>query len=443
MMDRPRSDPGASSALGKLAGFVIAVVVLAGIYVGYQALQVLFPPNTYETALLATVADTVDADGVLLFDEVYVPGGGTLGYLAAERVSAGAAVAENYSSPEQAGLRQQLTSLDDQIELLQRSQNTTATQLDSLKKERASALYDMMDALDSSAYDETAQGEENYILAQNKLWVITGEVSDFSAQIASLTEQSAQVQAQLGEPTQITAPQTGYFIRSSASGRLNAGADDILALNTTDLQGKTDAEIMAAYRNGGELTVEEYLFAAQELTDCPKEQVAILTAASKKYNDARVYNNLGVAQTKVGDKAAALKSFEKAAKMDSSKELNKNLLLANLANNNTAEAKKYAAAADAQAKAAMAAAEGDYKTAARNLEGYNAAIALVQSNDLAGAKKAIAKDNSADADYLRAVIAVKEGDMKSAEAQLKSATSKNPELAKKAAKDVNLKALKK
>ena len=53
----------------------------------------------------------------------------------------------------------------------------------------------------------------------------------------------------------------------------------------------------------------------------------------------------------------------------------------------------------------MAAAEGDYKTAARNLEGYNAAIALVQSNDLAGAKKAIAKDNSADADYLRAVPA--------------------------------------
>ena len=223
-------------------------------------------------------------------------------------------------------------------------------------------------------------------------------------------------------------------------------------VNSTDLQGLTDAEIMAAYRNGGELTVEEYLFAAQELTDCPKEQVAILTAASKKYNDARVYNNLGVAQTKVGDKAAALKSFEKAAKLDSSKELSKNLLLANLANGNTAEAKKYAAAADAQAKAAMAAAEGDYKAAAKNLEGYNEAIALVQSNDLAGAKKAIAKDNSADADYLdrllllqhlRAVIAAKEGDLKAAEAQLKSAVSKNPALAQKAAKDINLKALKK
>ena len=214
-------------------------------------------------------------------------------------------------------------------------------------------------------------------------------------------------------------------------------------VNTTDLQGKTDEEIMAAYRNGGELSAEEYLFAAQVLVENPEEQIAILTAASKKYNDARIWNNLGVAQTKAGDKEAALKSFEKAAKLDSSAALNKNLLLANLANCNTAEAKKYAAAADSEAKAAMAAAEGNYKSAAAGLEGYNKAIALVQSNDLAGAKKAIAKDNSAEADYLRAVIAVKEGDLKSAEAQLKSATSKNPELAKKAASDVNLKALRK
>lgn len=239
MTDHPRT-----GLLSRLAGIAVAVVVLAGVYVGYQALQVLFPPNTYETALLATVSDTVDADGVLLFDETYVAGSGTLGYLAAdgERVSAGTAVAEIYSSPEQAALRQQLTGLNDQIELLQRSQNTTATQLDLLKKERSSALYDLMDALDSASYEDTEQGEENYILAQNKLWVITGEVSDFSAQIAALSEQAAQVQAQLGSPSQITAPQTGYFIRSSAAGRLNASAEDILKLSTADLKAYLDSD---------------------------------------------------------------------------------------------------------------------------------------------------------------------------------------------------------
>ena len=209
-------------------------------------------------------------------------------------------------------------------------------------------------------------------------------------------------------------------------------------VNSTDIQGKTDAEIMAAFKNGQDLTVEEYLYAAEALANGAEEQVAILTVASKKFNDARVYNNLGIAQAKAGDKAAALKSFEKAAKTDSSSEINKNLILANLANGNTAEAKKYAQAADA-----IAAAEGDYKSAAKNLDGYNEAVAQVMNNDLSAAKKAIAKDNSADADYLRAVIAAKEGDLKTAEAQLKSAVSKNPKLAQKAANDINLKALNK
>ena len=72
---------GISGALKTLAAVVIVFLLLAALYVGYQAMQVLFPPNTYETALLATVEDTVDAEGVLLFEESYVAGGGTLGYL--------------------------------------------------------------------------------------------------------------------------------------------------------------------------------------------------------------------------------------------------------------------------------------------------------------------------------------------------------------------------
>ncbi len=210
-------------------------------------------------------------------------------------------------------------------------------------------------------------------------------------------------------------------------------------VNSTDIQGKTDAEILAALRNGGELTVEEYLYAAESLVNGAAEQVAVLTAASKKYNDARVWNNLGIAQTKAGDAAAALDSFAKAAKLNSSADLNKNLMLANLANGNTAEAKKYAAATDAEGKAAYAAATGDYQAAKNGLTGYNQAVAAVMNNDLATAKKAIANDTTADADYLRAVIAAREGDKATAQAQLKSAVSKNPELAAKAAKDANLK----
>lgn len=210
-------------------------------------------------------------------------------------------------------------------------------------------------------------------------------------------------------------------------------------INSTDIQGNTDAEIMDAVRNGRELTVEEYLYAAEELAKDAEQQVKILTIAVTKYDDARLYNNLGVALTKMGANDLAMKSFEKAAKLDaSSAELNRNLLLANLASGKTAEARKYAASVDGEAKAALAAAEGNYNAAA-GLSGYNAAIVAVMNNDLTTAKRAIAQDKSADADYLRAVIAAKQGDLATAKAQLKSATEKNPELAAKAKKDILLK----
>ena len=230
-------------ALKTLTAVIIGFLALAALYVFYQAGQVLFPPNTYETALLTTVEDTVDAQGVLLFSESYVAGDGTLGYLVddGERVSAGTAVAEVYSDASQAGLRQQLTQINDQIELLQKSQNTTSAQLETLRKDRSAALYNLMDSLDRSNYEDTADQKESYLLAQNKLWIVTGEVANFSDQIASLVQQASNVQAQLGNPTQITAPQTGYFIRSSSSGRLNAGMEDILALNAVDLKAYLDS----------------------------------------------------------------------------------------------------------------------------------------------------------------------------------------------------------
>ena len=246
--EKSRRDRREPHPLAVLAGVLAAFLLLAACYVGYQALHILFPQNVYETALPATVSDNVEADGVLLFDEVYVSGSGTLGYLAAdgERVSAGTAVAEIYSDASQAVLRQQLTQLTEQIDLLQRSQNTTSLQLDALLRERSAALYDMMDELDAGASDEVGSGANAYLLAQNKLWVVTGEAANFTDQITALVQQSQSVQAQLGSPAQITAPQTGYFVRSSSSGRLNASADDILALNAQELQGYLQSDPVLA-----------------------------------------------------------------------------------------------------------------------------------------------------------------------------------------------------
>ena len=212
-------------------------------------------------------------------------------------------------------------------------------------------------------------------------------------------------------------------------------------VNSTDIKGKTDAE-MAALINSGrldELTDEELLYMAESVLTDAKAKATVLEYAAKKFNDARAYNNLGVVYAAMGDNAKALAAYEKAAQLGlNNNEINSNLALANLTNGNVTKAQQYAAAADAKTKSMIAAAQGNYSSAASTLSGYNAAIANTMTTDLTAAKKAIASDTSAKADYLRAVIASKEGDLDTAKTQLRSAISKDSSLAAKAAKDVNL-----
>lgn len=220
-----------------LGGIVVVLLLIALCYVGYQILHLVNPPNTYETVLTATVEEKVSADGVLLFNETLVPGSGDLGYLVEDgaRVSAGTVVAEVYTNPGQSSLRTQLDNLNEQIDLLERAENVSATQVDSMMQERTTALYDLLDSVDRGTLDSLDTGKEDYLLAQNKILVVTGEAAGFDTQIATLQAAAAQIQSQLGSPVQITAPMTGYFVSSANTHQLSQPAASILAMDAVAL----------------------------------------------------------------------------------------------------------------------------------------------------------------------------------------------------------------
>ncbi len=241
-MKKENTSSGVPKPLAVMGGIVAVFLLIAMVYVGYQAMRILNPPNTYETALTATVEDTVDAEGVLIFKETTVDGSGELGYLVedGERVSSGTVVAEVYTSESQGELRTQLNDLNAQIDLLQRAQNVSSTQIDTLLSERSAALYNLLDAADRGEYEALEADKEEYLLAQNKLFVTTGEAVDFSGQIAALEAQAADLQAQLGAPAQITAPTTGYFISAGNTRQLTRSADELAALDAAGLKAALD-----------------------------------------------------------------------------------------------------------------------------------------------------------------------------------------------------------
>lgn len=209
---------------------------------------------------------------------------------------------------------------------------------------------------------------------------------------------------------------------------------------SADITGKTDAELIAASKNNiNSLNLEEMLFSAT-LTDDNAEKARIYKAAADKFNDVRAYNNYGVALAWQGKTADAKKAFEKASTIQAAPEISNNLGVIALIDGNIAEAKRYLSplnTADAKAnKALVALAEGDYATASRGLSGYNLAVAEVLNGNLSAAKSALGNTSCPQADYLRAIIAMREGDSTGAVANLKSATAKDASLKAKAKRDV-------
>ena len=212
-------------------------------------------------------------------------------------------------------------------------------------------------------------------------------------------------------------------------------------VNSSDITGKTDDEMATLVRAGkfAELDEKEMLHIASTGKLTLNEEVAVLEVAANNYKSAAAYNNLGVAYAEAGEGAKAAEAFAAAVKAGgNASEINNNLALVNLMNGNTEAAKAYTANASKEAKALAAAAEGNYAQAQSQLEGYNAAVAATMNADYTAAKQFIANDASADADYLRAVIATKQGDMATATAELKSAIAKDASYAERCKKDVNL-----
>ena len=229
----------------------VAVTVLLAVAFLYVILQLYaIAGRTYrtETAISYTMADSISATGVAVFDAVDVQGGGNLGYLVddGERVTSGTVLAEQYSGDGQAALREQLVSLQKSIALLNKSQNSAGSDLSLLTSQSTSALYDLLDEIDQSDYSGIADQEQQFLLAQNRLQISTGQVSDFSQTIADLQAQNDSIQGQLGSLSTISADTNDYFISAANAGFLSMDAAAIDGLSPADFATALSAGLGAA-----------------------------------------------------------------------------------------------------------------------------------------------------------------------------------------------------
>lgn len=201
--------------LAGLLFLVPAIYVLTQVYFAMR--------STYrtETAIRYTLADSITLNGVAVFESTPVEGGGNYGYLVAdgERVTGGTQLAEIYASASQGIQRERLDRLERTISLLERSQAVTGD-ITQLSTQSRQAVYKLLDALDSGSYNSASTAGDDFVLAQNRIQLRTGQVSGFESLLATLQSEADNLRAQLAALPTLQASTNGYFISSASAANL-------------------------------------------------------------------------------------------------------------------------------------------------------------------------------------------------------------------------------
>ena len=212
--------------------------------------------------------------------------------------------------------------------------------------------------------------------------------------------------------------------------------------------GKSDEEINKAFdTDPSTLSVDELLYGAT-LTDDLNRKKAIYTAATNLYpNDYRGYNNLGKVLYQQGDYDAAMASFKKAARVNSSApEAQMNQGLVALVNNDLRAANQSFGKAGGVPELGSALGvyylqQGDVNAAVKafgNDKSNNAALAQILSKDYSKAKSTLAAIQAPDATtyYLMAILGARTNNDQMVTSNLRQAIKLDSNIAKQAANDL-------
>ncbi len=214
-----------------------------------------------------------------------------------------------------------------------------------------------------------------------------------------------------------------------------------------DITGYSDEELVTLGKNNpSELDIEELLKAGSLMTDMNDKLTLYKAGADRFPNDYRAANNAAAILIMQGENDMAASYMAKATAAEENNITNNNMgILARRSGDRTAAMNYYGKAGSASEvsynKGLIQIQNGEYDAAIGSTNGkatFNTALVKMLNGDLSGASSDMADsgDDSAMADYLRAIIAARSGDSTAVLSNITSATGKDASLKGKAKKDL-------
>ena len=189
-----------------------------------------------------------------------------------------------------------------------------------------------------------------------------------------------------------------------------------------EYQNYTAEELLKLVEENSDVLDEEALLRSASLVKDLDAKAALYKKAIDKYNSDRAQFNLGVVYLEQGELGKAEKAFAKVETKDADLKTAEGVIA--LRNGDLAAAEKaFAAAGDTENQAVVDILNGNYAKAAAALKGtnsFNEALADVLTDNLSAASAAL-KCSCPKAEYLRAIIAARQGNKDEVAAHLAKA----------------------
>ncbi|MBQ8683316.1 MAG: hypothetical protein IJ518_02220 [Clostridia bacterium] len=202
----------------RLISFALVLGVL--FYIGYQAYRIIFSGVTTEMAVIHSVYETIETEGLVFRSETAIPptGSGYTYYVIdnGTRVSKNSVIASVYKDAESGRIEEQVQQIDAQIAALKEIQSEGSTSqitLDVLNDQLHDTVYNYVRSTENGVFDNVEDARFQLLsLLSKKKQLISKENMDFSAKIAKLEQEKNTLKANYQPATSVVrAPVAGYF----------------------------------------------------------------------------------------------------------------------------------------------------------------------------------------------------------------------------------------
>lgn len=188
-------------------------------YVGYQAYRSVFADVDTELAVMHSVYETIETEGLVYRTETLIPSAsGGYPYFTISngtRVAKNGVIASVYGDTDSGRINQEIEEIDAQIEALSVIEADAASgklSLDNVNTATKDTIYQLIRNSDNGSFTDLDSTQFDILSLLSKKQLVTGKSVDFSKKIKQLEKEKKQLKAEYNQPkSKIYAPVAGYF----------------------------------------------------------------------------------------------------------------------------------------------------------------------------------------------------------------------------------------